>query len=149
MSVMIQVLLAAVMTASGLLLSSAAQADTAAVPSLMPVATAQVDLGMPQISAGNASLFANDQVLSEHLIDRLAPAASLAWAGVDEFNELMAAPMDERKDVKKKVAKNDKDDEIDAELLTAAPAPEPPTSVLAGIALVAGGIWTRARRHAA
>lgn len=150
MSVMIQVLLAAVMTASGLMLSSAAQADmaTASLPSMVPVMVAQIDLGMPKLAPEVGSPFAAQQLIPEEvLLGDLAPAGSLFWAGIDEFAELDAAPMPERKDLKRRTATNDKSDEIDTELLTAAPAPEPPTSVLAGIALVAGGIWTRARRQ--
>jgi hypothetical protein len=151
MSVMIQVLLAAVMTASGLLISSAGQAasPTAAIPSLMPVFVAQIDLGMPQLAPETSSPIAAQQVIPEQLLnlESLTPCGSFSWAGIDEFAELDAAPMAERKDLKRKTAAQDKSDEIDPELLTAAPAPEPPTSVLAGIALVAGGIWTRARRR--
>jgi hypothetical protein len=162
MSVMIQVLLAAVMTASGLLLSSAVQAEvsllsepteygTAACPSVMPVVVARIDLDMPHVSFQSVSPGSAPQVIPEHCLDfdTLMPMGSYSWAGLDEATELMAAPMEERKDLKTKTTKNDRADEPDMELLTAAPAPEPPTGVLAAAAVVAGGVLNRVRRRVA
>jgi hypothetical protein len=152
MSIMIQVLLAAMMTASGFLLTTAVQAesDLAAVPSVMPVFVAEINLGMPRLATAVVSPFADQQIIPEQFLGlgSLAPAGSLSWAGVDESAELMTAPMEERRDWKVQTAKTARAEEPDTEFLTAAPAPEPPTSVLAAVALVAGGVWTRARRCA-
>lgn len=151
MSLMIQVLLAVVMTASGLMLSSAAQAETFAVGGLANLTGSQAAAPGPGldtnfIASPLLSPFVGDQVIPTQFLglNKVTPEGSLAWAGVDEFNELLAAPMPERKDLKQ-LTKSDAETEFNVELLTADPAPEPQTSVLAGIALAVGGIWTRTR----
>ena len=60
----------------------------------------------------------------------------------------MNAPMEERKqDKSKATASKDERNEPNVELLTAAPAPEPVLGAIAAVAMVVGGIWTRARRR--
>lgn len=162
MPIMIQVLLAAVMTTSGIFLTFPVQAATwaendanqprvsvADMPSLMPVVVAQVNLGpMPLYACDIAATAGWQRMFPGVLCSPAVVSGSLAWGGVNEAAELMNAPMEERKqDKSKATASKDERNEPNVELLTAAPAPEPVLGAIAAVAMVVGGIWTRARRR--
>lgn len=81
----------------------------------------------------------------------LMPTGSLTWAGVDESVIVASLPQPKPESVKAAGVRDfAANDNPNLELLTAIPAPEPPTIVMAGLALAAGGlVWNQKRRRPA
>lgn len=78
------------------------------------------------VTTANAAVIQGDTILPERLEER-SPVASFSWAGEIETYESVSLP-DSR------VVSNN-DIPLNADFITAIPAPEPPAIVLAGIAL--------------
>jgi hypothetical protein len=159
MSFMIQIMLAAAMTASGLLISAVGKAgmitlaegvSASATGSDFNLVETHIDLDGTKLSTRVVSRFSSEQVIPEHFFDLSTVSAQgdFSWAGVHEFRDLLDVPTFLPTDLKLTIPTVDAEfGLVDYDHLTAKPAPEPPTSVMAGIALAAGGFWNRLRRR--
>ncbi|MFM8413304.1 MAG: hypothetical protein ACKOCX_01125 [Planctomycetota bacterium] len=79
----------------------------------------------------------------------LMPSGTLSWAGIHEAATLVEVQESSPKQQAKRADLRDvaSDAAPNVELLTAIPAPEPPAVVLAGLALVAGGLVLNRQRR--
>lgn len=115
----------------------AAQLDLVSLPVLYQPATRHLDATrvLPDSLTAPASLM---------------PAGTLAWAGIREAATLVEVQQSAPKQPARRAEMRDvaADATPNVELLTAIPAPEPPAVMLAGVAVVAGGmVLSRTRRR--